>query len=95
MQEENKTVAKHTRDEPYVYPPKRILQKEYFDKAIEEISASISKDISTLCTIRKFDKRYSNCKGRLNKKLGIGFSSTTDPKPDLETSRVQKLELNI
>jgi SpoVK/Ycf46/Vps4 family AAA+-type ATPase len=95
VREENEVAAKHTGEEPYVYPVKRILRKEHFDKAMEEISASISEDMSTLSAIRKFDERYGDRKGRRKKKSGLGFGGTTDPEPDSEAGRVRKLQLNM
>jgi SpoVK/Ycf46/Vps4 family AAA+-type ATPase len=94
VREENEMAAKHTGEEPYVYPPKRILRKEHFDKAMEEISASISEDMSTLSAIRKFDEKYGDRKGR-RKKPSMGFGATTDPEPDTDAGRVRKLQLNM
>jgi len=95
VREENEAAAKHTGEEPYVYPPKRILRKEHFDKAMQEISASISEDMSTLREIRKFDERYGDRKGRRKKKAGMGFGGTADPEPDADAGRVRKLELGV
>lgn len=95
VREENEMAAKHTGEEPFVHPSKRILRKEHFDKAMEEISASISEDMSTLSAIRKFDERYGDRKGRRKKKSGMGFGGTTDPEPDSEAGRVRKLQLNV
>jgi SpoVK/Ycf46/Vps4 family AAA+-type ATPase len=95
VREENDIAGKHTGEEPYVYPPKRILRKEHFDKAMEEISASISEDMSTLQAIRKFDERYGDRKGRRKKASALGFGGTTDPEPDSESGRVRKVQLNV
>lgn len=95
VKEENEMAAKHTGGEPFVYPPRRILRKEHFDKAMEEISASISEDMSTLRAIRKFDERYGDRKGRRKKASAIGFGGTTDPEPDSEAGRVRKVRLNV
>ena len=95
VREENEMAAKHTGEEPYVYPSKRILRKEHFDKAMEEISASISEDMSTLSAIRKFDEKYGDRKGRRKKKPSMGFGGRTDPEPDIEAGRVRKAQLNV
>lgn len=95
VREENEMALKHTGEEPYLYPPRRILRKEHFDKAMEEISASISEDMSTLHAIRKFDERYGDRKGRPKKKAGIGFGGTTNPERDSEAGRVRKVGLNV
>ncbi|RAL66052.1 hypothetical protein DID88_005713 [Monilinia fructigena] len=73
IREENEIATKHQGDTPYTYPEKRILTKKHFDKAMEEISASISEDMSTLSAIRKFDEKYGDRKGRRKKERGIGF----------------------
>lgn len=91
IREENETAAKHTGDEPYVFPEKRILTEQHFDKAIEEISASISEDMSTLSAIRKFDEKYGDRKGRRKKGSGLGFGGTTVEEKDSEAGRVRKV----
>jgi hypothetical protein len=92
IREENEVAAKHTGEEPYVYPEKRILTKAHFDKAMEEISASISEDMSTLTAIRKFDEKYGDRKGRRKKAAAMGFGGTTIVEKDSEAARVRKLE---
>ena len=92
IREENEVAAKHTGDEPYVYPKKRILMKRHFDKALDEISASISEDMSTLAAIRKFDEKYGDRKGRRKKGLGLGFGDTTVLEKDSEGGRVRKVQ---
>lgn len=93
IREENEVASKHTGDEPYVYPERRILKKQHFDKALDEISASISEDMSTLAAIRKFDEKYGDRKGRRKKGSGLGFGGTTAPEKDSEGGRVRKVEL--
>jgi SpoVK/Ycf46/Vps4 family AAA+-type ATPase len=92
VREENEIAAKHTGDEPYVYPEKRIITKAHFDKATEEISASISEDMSTLTAIRKFDEKYGDRKGRRKKAAALGFGGTTVVEKDSEAARVRKME---
>ncbi|KAB8294898.1 hypothetical protein EYC80_006857 [Monilinia laxa] len=90
IREENEIATKHEGDTPYTYPEKRILTKKHFDKAMEEISASISEDMSTLSAIRKFDEKYGDRKGRRKKSAGLGFGGTTVPEKDSEAGRVRK-----
>jgi len=92
IREENEAATKHTGDEPYKYPEKRILTKQHFSKAIEEISASISEDMSTLSAIRKFDEKYGDRKGRRKKTSAMGFGGTTFVEKDSEAARVRKME---
>jgi SpoVK/Ycf46/Vps4 family AAA+-type ATPase len=94
IREENDVAAKHTGDEPYVFPEKRILTSKHFDKAMEEISASISEDMSTLSAIRKFDEKYGDRKGRRKKAAALGFGGTTVVDKDSEAARVRKIEAN-
>ncbi|TVY44453.1 ATPase family AAA domain-containing protein [Lachnellula subtilissima] len=93
IREENEAATKHTGDEPYKYPEKRILTKQHFTKAIEEISASISEDMSTLSAIRKFDEKYGDRKGRRKKTSAMGFGGTTFVEKDSEAARVRKMEV--
>ncbi|KAH7357010.1 spastin [Rhexocercosporidium sp. MPI-PUGE-AT-0058] len=93
IREENAVAAQHSGEEPYVYPEKRILTKAHFDKAMEEISASISEDMSTLTAIRKFDEKYGDRKGRKKKGPGMGFGGTTLLEKDSEAARVRKMEV--
>lgn len=93
IREENEMAAKHTGDEPYVYPERRLLTKKHFDKAMEEISASISEDMSTLAAIRKFDEKYGDRKGRRKKTSGLGFGGTTVEEKDSEAGRVRKIQV--
>ncbi len=72
------------------YPERRILAKRHFDKAMEEISASISEDMSSLAAIRKFDEKYGDRKGRKKRRAGWGFGNATDAEKQLvETGRVR------
>ena len=92
IREENEEAAKHVGDAHYEYPNKRILTKKHFVKAMEEISASISEDMSTLSAIRKFDEKYGDRKGRRKKAAALGFGGTMEPEKDSEAGRVRKLE---
>lgn len=94
VREENDNAAKYNKDkdttaEPYIYPEKRTLAKRHFDRAMEEISASISEDMSSLAAIRKFDEKYGDRKGR-RKKSAYGFSTQSEAeKNSLDSVRVR------
>ncbi|KAF1851960.1 AAA-domain-containing protein [Cucurbitaria berberidis CBS 394.84] len=61
------------RGQSYIFPEKRILHARHFDKALQEISASISEDMSSLSAIKKFDEQYGDRKGNKRKKdFGFG-----------------------
>lgn len=71
-------------------PERRVLAERHFDRAMEEISASISEDMSSLAAIRKFDEKYGDRKGRRKKRPGWGFGNATDAERQLlETGRVR------
>lgn len=61
---------------PYQFPAKRVLAPRHFDKALEEISASISNDMSSLAAIRKFDEKYGERRGKRKRRPGWGFDSS-------------------
>lgn len=57
----------------YKFPAKRTLSKRHFDAALQEISASISENMSSLNAIKKFDEKYGDKKGKKAKHVfGIG-----------------------
>lgn len=62
------------RGQTYTFPDKRILHQRHFDKALQEISASISEDMSSLGAIKKFDEQYGDRKGNKRRKdFGFGM----------------------
>lgn len=89
LREENAQAAAHTGPEPYVYPEKRVLHKRHFDKALDEISASISDDMATLKMIRQFDEKYGDRRGRKKKSAAMGFGGTTVEQEDAEAALVR------
>ncbi|KAJ5226031.1 hypothetical protein N7468_007256 [Penicillium chermesinum] len=89
VREENEAALRHQGDEPYTYPTRRTLTLAHFDRGMEEISASISEDMSSLSSIRKFDEQYGDRKSRRPKTAGLGFTSASDA-PVKETVRVRE-----
>jgi len=62
------------RGQNYTFPEKRTLHSRHFDKALQEISASISEDMSSLSAIKKFDEQYGDRKGNKRRKdFGFGM----------------------
>ncbi|KAF1962742.1 AAA-domain-containing protein [Byssothecium circinans] len=60
----------------YKFPDKRTLHARHFDMALQEISASISEDMSSLNAIKKFDEKYGDKKGKKKKTVfGIGLGT--------------------
>ena len=98
VREENEDAAKHNGSDAYTYPEKRTLRYEHFDKAMAEISASVSEDMSSLSAIRKFDERYGDRKGRRKRSGGLGFGTRTGKDKDREMredGRVRKSEVAL
>jgi len=78
VREENEAAKAHDGPTPYEHAPKRTLTLRHFEKAMDEISASISEDMSSLSAIRKFDEKYGDRKGRRKKSAGYGFGTKTE-----------------
>jgi hypothetical protein len=89
VREEYDKAARHDSSEPYEHPERRTLRREHFEKALDEISASISEDMSSLAAIRKFDEKYGDRKGRRKKSSGWGFTHPSDAESTVETGRVR------
>lgn len=80
VREENAAaVAAKVAGVAHQYPEKRILEDRHFAKALEEISASISDDMSSLTAIRKFDEKYGEKKGKQKRKSTWGFGASGQP----------------
>ncbi|KAK8229951.1 hypothetical protein BKA81DRAFT_344285 [Phyllosticta paracitricarpa] len=56
-----------------LYPARRTLKPHHFEKAFEEIGASISEDMSSLIAIRKFDDQFGDSRNKKKKKSAWGF----------------------
>lgn len=65
------------RGQTYTFPAKRVLHARHFDKAIQEISASISEDMASLNAIKKFDEQYGDRKGKKRRK-DFGFGALAE-----------------
>ncbi|CAN8103832.1 unnamed protein product [Discula destructiva] len=63
---------KHTGPEAYEFPVKRVLLNRHFEKAVKDITASISEDMQSLKALRKFDAQYGDARRKKKKSL-IGF----------------------
>jgi SpoVK/Ycf46/Vps4 family AAA+-type ATPase len=89
VREENQAAAQHQGEEAYEYPARRTLTRAHFDRGMEEISASISEDMSSLSAIRKFDEQYGDRKGRRQKSPGWGFIAPSTQESTADTARVR------
>jgi hypothetical protein len=73
VEEENEAAARHTGPEPYQYPKKRTLRQDHFERALQQIPASISEDMESLKQIRKFDEEYGNRRKKTKRSMGFGI----------------------
>lgn len=89
IREENAEAAKHSGPEPYRYPEKRTLRKRHFERALEEISASINEDMSSLAAIRKFDEKYGDRRGKRKRNAGWGFGTLSEAERKGDMGRVR------
>lgn len=89
VREENEQALQHKGETPYQYPERRTLTKTHFDRAMEEISASISEDMASLSAVKKFDEKYGDRKGRRKKAAGWGFTPPGEAGKVTETGRVR------
>ncbi|MCJ1259327.1 hypothetical protein MMC24_007164 [Lignoscripta atroalba] len=92
VREENDTASASVSSsaEPHTYPEKRILAPRHFDKALEEISASVSEDMSSLSAIRKFDEKFGDRRGRRKRSGGYGFGTMSEvERNNVESVRVR------
>ncbi|PSN68978.1 AAA-domain-containing protein, partial [Corynespora cassiicola Philippines] len=66
-------------DQKYEFPERRILYARHFEKALEDITASISEDMSSLTAIKKFDEQYGDKKGKRKKNpYGFGINAQSN-----------------
>lgn len=98
VREENELAAKfrveqeqrpEDEQEEFKYPEKRILKGSHFEKALEEIGASISQDMTSLREIKKFDEQYGDKRGRKRKSPKWGFKSASEANKVLDTVKVR------
>ncbi|OAL29174.1 hypothetical protein AYO20_09227 [Fonsecaea nubica] len=89
VREENELAKQHKGEEPYQHPERRTLTKKHFDKALEEISASISEDMSSLRDIKKFDEQFGDKRGKKKKAPRLGFPTEKENEKVRDTVKVR------
>ena len=89
VREENEAAKKHVGAEPYMHAEKRTLTVAHFEKALSEISASISEDMTSLRDIKKFDEQYGDKRGKKRKSARWGFSTVAEANKVLDTVKVR------
>jgi len=89
VREENAAATKAKAEkQSFTFPEKRTLDDRHFQTALQEITASISDDMSSLTAIRKFDEKYGEKSGKRKRKPHWGFG-TGDPTESKGTGRVR------
>lgn len=91
VQEENLRAKNHTGGEAFQHAEKRTLTAAHFAKAFEDISASISEDMSSLKEIKKFDEQFGDKRGKKKKSPKWGFSTTAEAAKVLDTAKIRSL----
>ncbi|KAI5240893.1 AAA-domain-containing protein [Aureobasidium subglaciale] len=93
VREENNALeaARAKGDTEFKLPDRRTLTPSHFEKAMQEISASVSEDMATLGAIRKFDEQYGEKRAR-TKKPGYGFGLGSSNAIDETGARVRPNE---
>jgi SpoVK/Ycf46/Vps4 family AAA+-type ATPase len=89
VQEENEQAKKHSGDECFEHAETRTLTAAHFERALEDISASISEDMSSLKEIKKFDEQFGDKRGRKKKSPKWGFNRAAEADKVLDTIKVR------
>ncbi|TLD04640.1 uncharacterized protein PgNI_09736 [Pyricularia grisea] len=76
VKDEIKARDNSTDPDSHVFPDHRTLTADHFERALKQISASISGDMDSLKAIRKFDERFGDAQGRGSQKARntVGFA---------------------
>lgn len=89
VQDENKQASNHTGEDSFEHAEKRTLTAAHFTRALEDISASISEDMSSLKEIKKFDEQFGDKRGRRKKTPKWGFNTAAEADKVLDTVKVR------
>jgi SpoVK/Ycf46/Vps4 family AAA+-type ATPase len=89
VQEENEQAKKHSGEECFEHAETRTLTAAHFERALEDISASISEDMSSLKEIKKFDEQFGDKRGRKKKSPKWGFNTAAEADKVLDTIKVR------
>ncbi len=89
VQEENDQAKKHSGEDSFEHAEKRTLTAAHFNRALEDISASISEDMSSLKEIKKFDEQFGDKRGRKKKSPKWGFNTAAEADKALDTVKVR------
>ena len=71
---EHVTATSRQPAEQFQLPQRRTLRKDHFNRAMEEIGASVSEDMSSLNAMKQFDEKYGDRHGRKSRRAwGFGM----------------------
>ncbi|EOO04323.1 putative katanin p60 atpase-containing subunit protein [Phaeoacremonium minimum UCRPA7] len=90
VKEELRAKDSHQGSEEFKFADRRVLTNRHFQKALSDISASISEDMESLKAIRKFDERYGDSGRRQKKRNLMGFDVVPNQSTS-EDARVRRL----
>ena len=90
VREENHIAKQHQGADEYKHPERRTLKAVNFEKALEEITASISEDMTSLREIKKFDEQYGDKRGKRRKGPVFGFKDAKEADKVLDTVKVRQ-----
>ena len=89
VREETEQAMRHTGEGSFEYAQKRTLTPAHFSRALEDISASISEDMSSLKDIKKFDEQFGDKRGKKKKSPKWGFNAIAEADKVLDTVKVR------
>ena len=89
VRDENEQAKKHTGEDSFEHAAKRTLAVAHFSRALEDISASISEDMSSLKEIKKFDEQFGDKRGKKKKSSKWGFSTVAEADKTPDTVKVR------
>ncbi|EFW98488.1 RNA polymerase 2 transcription factor related protein [Grosmannia clavigera kw1407] len=76
VREEVRAQDAHVGPDPFVFADRRILRRAHFDRALQDIGASISEDMASLQAIRRFDERYGDRRRKKRRHMGFEVAPT-------------------
>ncbi|RMD40500.1 hypothetical protein DV735_g4618, partial [Chaetothyriales sp. CBS 134920] len=88
--ESTTTGAEQDNEHEYKYPETRTLTAKHFERALEEITASISEDMNSLKDVKKFDEQYGDRKGKKKRRPLWGFKTAKEADKVLDTVKAEK-----
>jgi SpoVK/Ycf46/Vps4 family AAA+-type ATPase len=89
VREENEQAKNHSGEDAFAHAETRSLTAAHFERALDDISSSISEDMSSLKEIKKFDEQFGDKRGKKKKSPKWGFNTTAEADKALDTVKVR------